>query len=111
MPLQPHIRAPSGPKAKGDIKVAIPTAMAPKETPNCCVDLNKDHCEYLSSWDMPCYWEKRKWYALTGFCRGVCTEYQGCNCPAEGEGHFDFNEAMEEKVTFDSSEDTVSEFE
>ena len=101
MPLQPHIRAPSGPKAKGDIKVAILGSW------NCCPKFPKELCVVGN----PCKWVKRKWFGGSDHCEGFCSGYQGCNCPAEGEGHFDFNEAMEEKVTFDSSEDTVSEFE
>jgi len=105
MPLQPHIRAPSGPKAKGDIKVAILTAST-----NCCPSYsdNKARCEFVSNY---CNWVPKKWFLGSNHCEGVCTYENGCYCSAEGEGHFDFNEAMEEKVTFDSSEDTVSEFE
>ena len=101
MPLQPHIRSPSGSKAKGDIKVAIPSSW------NCCVDRPKASCEWMQT----CYWEKKTSFFGSGHCGGSCTQYDGCICPKpnEGEGHFDLNETMK-KAIFNSSEDTVSEF-
>ena len=108
MPLQPHLRAPSGSKAKGDIKVAILAGTCVK----CDGKPNKGVCEFLGGY---CIWKKKTWFGgRDDHCKGSCTDVNGCNVPCrlnEGEGHFDFNEAMEEKVTFDSSEDTGSEFE